>query len=666
MLRRLLIANRGEIACRIIRTARRLGIDTIAVYTTADSHGLHTRLAGEAHALKNSGDDSYLDANAIIAIARAAGADAVHPGYGFLAENASFADACKRAGLVFVGPPADVIAGMGSKNAAKERMRLAGVPVLPGYHGEAQTIAELTAQALLLGFPLMIKPSGGGGGKGMQIVSAPDQLSTALHSAWRVAESAFADPRLLLERYVESPRHVEVQLLCDQFGTAIHLHTRDCSVQRRHQKMIEEAPAPDISAAVREQLHDAALQVAHTVGYQNAGTVEFIYKDGQFWFMEMNTRLQVEHGVTEEIFGLDLVEWQLRIAAGERLTLTQQTLIPRGHAIEVRLCAEDADSDGLPSAGTLAHVSWPTHQADLRVDAGYAEGDVVPTQYDSLLAKVIGVGPTRTEAIRTLDHGLNHCRLVGVTTNAGWLQRALRTASFTAGSVSTGFIAQEQTALARTGDITAIELGVAVLVYLHAPGTVSVEGGFGWGARDGFRLGHSARQLWCVQYQQARHLVAVTWRKTDALTAQWFIETPLGNHEITLQPSVGGVVVWSNGTRRMVECVLEHDRVALWHGADRLDVVVEDPRVIAPQKTAVEASLIARLPGRVVSVEVSAGESVKAGHVLLVLEAMKMEQAIRAPTDGVVLRLLYAEGEQVPQGAALVEFERPAQPGAAT
>ncbi len=666
MLRRLLIANRGEIACRIIRTAKRLGIYTIAVYTTADGHGLHTRLADEAHALKKSGDDSYLDTNAIISIARAAGADAVHPGYGFLAENASFADACERGGLIFVGPPSDVIAGMGSKNAAKERMRLAGVPVLPGYHGEAQTIAELTAQALLLGFPLMIKPSGGGGGKGMQIVSAPDQLSTALHSARRVAESAFADPRLLLERYVESPRHVEVQLLCDHFGTAIHLHTRDCSVQRRHQKMIEEAPAPDISAAVREQLHEAALQVAHTVGYHNAGTVEFIYKDGQFWFMEMNTRLQVEHGVTEEIFGLDLVEWQLRIAAGERLTLTQQTLIPRGHAIEVRLCAEDADSDGLPSAGTLSHVAWPTQQADMRVDAGYAEGDVVPTQYDSLLAKVIGVGASRAEAIQTLDRGLNHCRVVGVTTNAGWLQRALRTASFTAGSVSTGFIAQEQTALARTFDITAIELGVAVLVCLHAPGTVSVDEGFGWGARDGFRLGQSARQLWFVQYQQARHLVAVTWRKTDALAAQWFIETPLGNQEITLQPSAGGLVVWSHGTRCVLECVLEHDRVAFWHGADRLDVVVEDPRVIAPQKTVVEASLIARLPGRVVSVEVSTGESVKAGHVLLVLEAMKMEQAIRAPTDGVVRRLLYAEGEQVPQGAALVEFERLDQQGAAT
>ena len=511
MFARLLIANRGEIACRVIRTARRLGIHTIAVYSDADAHSRHVRLADEArHLGPAAARDSYLCIERILAVAADATADAIHPGYGFLSESAEFAAACAARGIAFVGPPAAAIAAMGSKRAAKESMRRAGIPVLDGYHGADQSPERLDAEARALGFPLIIKPSGGGGGKGMQIVDDGDALAAALAGARRVAQSAFSDPALILERYLPAPRHIEVQVLCDGHGGALHLHTRDCSVQRRHQKLIEEAPAPDIPAEVRERLHRAALGVAAAVGYVNAGTVEFLYSDGEFWFMEMNTRLQVEHGVTEEIFAIDLVEWQLRIAAGERLAFTQDELVPRGHAIEARICAEDPLQDFAPSAGRLEYVRWPADAPGVRVEAGFETGDEVSSHYDSLIAKLIGTGSTRAQAIAALLRGLRSSRIVGVATNTAWLAAALSLPALRDGAPDTRFAAQHGSRLATLETPEAEEMAAAALVFIEETGAAGPRSWSPWDARDGFRINLPAVQTVLLRAGGVTHPVEVT------------------------------------------------------------------------------------------------------------------------------------------------------------
>jgi 3-methylcrotonyl-CoA carboxylase alpha subunit len=426
----LLIANRGEIACRIARTARRLGLRTIAVYSDADARARHVREADEAVRIGPAASaESYLHAGRLIEAARSSGVEAIHPGYGFLSENAQFAAACAEAGLIFVGPPASAIAAMGSKIVAKSRMQAAGVPVLPGYAGSEQDLRHLEREAGRLGLPLIIKPAAGGGGKGMQIVREPSQLAPALAAARRLAESAFGDGALLLERYLPAPRHVEVQVLADTHGNLIHLGDRDCSIQRRHQKLIEEAPAPGLPQELRAALRAAALVVAREIGYVSAGTVEFLFDGREFYFMEMNTRLQVEHTVTEAITGLDLVEWQLRIAAGEALPLRQEEVRFGGHAIEARICAEDPERGFLPSAGRLQLLEWPQAGA-LRVDAGFATGDVVPDSYDSLLGKIIAWGETRGQAAARLAAALSATYIAGVHGNERWLRRVLRSARF--------------------------------------------------------------------------------------------------------------------------------------------------------------------------------------------------------------------------------------------
>ncbi|MGH8266787.1 MAG: acetyl-CoA carboxylase biotin carboxylase subunit, partial [Steroidobacteraceae bacterium] len=425
MIKSVLVANRGEIACRIFRTARRLGLRTIAVFSDADAGARHTREADEAlHIGPAAARDSYLDIGRVIAAARASGAQAIHPGYGFLSENAQFAQACADAGLTFVGPPPAAIAALGSKIVAKSRMRDAGVPVLPGFAGARQELGELAAAAREAGLPLIIKPAAGGGGKGMQIVRQVSELVPALAAARRLAESAFGDGTLLLERYLPAPRHVEVQVFADTHGNFVHLGDRDCSTQRRHQKLIEEAPAPALPDAVRERLRAAALVVAREIGYVSAGTVEFLLDGPEFYFMEMNTRLQVEHTVTEAVTGLDLVEWQLRIAAGEPLPLSQEAVRLEGHAIEARVCAEDPERGFLPSAGRLQLMQWPALDA-VRVDAGFASGDTVPDCYDSLLGKVIAWAPDRGRAAATLASALSQTYCAGVHTNERWLARIL-------------------------------------------------------------------------------------------------------------------------------------------------------------------------------------------------------------------------------------------------
>ncbi len=655
MFARLLIANRGEIACRVIRSARRLGIRTIAVYSDADADARHVRLADEARWIGPArARDSYLSAERLLEAAAASGADAIHPGYGFLSENAEFAAACAARGIAFVGPPAAAIAAMGSKIAAKESMRRAGVPVLLGYQGADQSLERLHREALALGFPLIIKPSGGGGGKGMQIVREAAELDAALGAARRLASSAFADSALLIERYLPAPRHVEVQVLCDAHGNARHLGTRDCSVQRRHQKLIEEAPAPDLPPALRERLHAAALTVARTVGYVNAGTVEFLVADGEFWFMEMNTRLQVEHGVTERIHGIDLVEWQLRISAGEPLRFAEHELAARGHAIEARVCAEDPAREFVPSAGRLERLRWPAESERLRVDAGFDAGDEVSSHYDSLLGKLIAFGEDRRAAIATLREALERFRVVGVASNAGWLAAALATPDFADAAPTTRFVdAHPELAAAEpVADPDEIALAAAAIAAgIDAPVAALASP---WDARDAFRV-----NLPPIRTEQLRTTTDSHSLELCREGAAWRVRGRFGERTLRFAPGSDAHTLdaWIGGVRRRVDWERLDDRLYLWRGAERVAIVIEDLRRGAARATAREGELIARLPGTVVAVPVAVGEAVAAGATLLVVEAMKMEHAIRAPYAGVVRAVHFAVGARVTEGAVLVDLD---------
>jgi 3-methylcrotonyl-CoA carboxylase alpha subunit len=652
VIRKLLIANRAEIACRIARTAKRLGVRVVAVYSEADANAAHVRAADEAYLLGPAPPaQSYLDAGKLVAIAQRAGCDAVHPGYGFLAENAEFAAAVERAGLAFVGPSSDAIAAMGSKAAAKARMARAGVPVLPGYHGDDQSLERLAGEAEKLGFPLIVKPSGGGGGKGMQIVRAASELHAALEGAQRMAERSFGDARLLLERYLPAPRHVEVQVFADAHGQVVHLFDRDCSVQRRHQKLLEEAPAPGIPDAVRARLHAAACTVAREIGYRSAGTVEFLYADAAFYFMEMNTRLQVEHPVTELVTGVDLVEWQLRVAAGEHLPLAQPELRLRGHAVEARVCAEDPARGFVPSAGSLRLAEWPAPEPGIRVDAGFASGDVVPTHYDSLLGKVIGCGATRAEAIAQLARGLAGVRIAGVTTNAAWLARAASHPAFRTGAVSTAFVAEHGAALAGGEDAAQLACfaGGAWLASL-APESARPSP---WEAADGFRVNLAPRVACTLRRGKESFAVEATRPSHSEVSAR------CGEARVLATASRAGELLRLSpfDARDAVDVLVHGDRVTVWRGAETASFALVDERAAPATVQHVAGSLATPLPGVVIRVVAKPGERVRAGDLLVVVEAMKMEHAIRAPHDGVVRAVKYQAGERVAEGAVLVELD---------
>jgi 3-methylcrotonyl-CoA carboxylase alpha subunit len=670
----LLIANRGEIACRIIRTARRLGIRTVAVFSDADAGARHVRLADEAIRIGAApARDSYLDMARVLAAATASGVEAIHPGYGFLSENAAFAQACVERGLLFIGPPAQAIAAMGSKSAAKEMMRQAGVPVLPGYHGAAQDLATFEREARALGLPLIVKPSGGGGGKGMQIVSDWAQLPVALESAQRLARAAFADATLLIERYLPAPRHVEVQIFADLQGNVLHLFDRDCSVQRRHQKLIEEAPAPGIPPTVRAELHGAAIAVARAIGYVNAGTVEFLYSGnasaGDFWFMEMNTRLQVEHPVTEAVTGLELVEWQLRVASGESLPRRQEDLAVLGHAIEVRVCAEDPSAGFAPSAGRIEQLAWPVDPGreghkGVRVDAGFEAGDVVPAHYDSLLGKVIAHAPTRDGAIARLIAALGGLRTAGIHTNVGWLRRAVASDAFRAGDVTTRFVEQSGDAFWVPGPER--ELAAAIAALGEAEDRIAVCDYSPWSAADAFRVNLDATQEIRLRERGEERLVRLAHRGAGRWSARidnWSADIgwraaaaeqpPLADARAQAAPLEITVAERVRHAYRL----RTHSATHVWLDAEHYEFVVDDPREAHYLGEAAAAALTSSLPGVVVQVPVTIGQAVNAGEVLIVIEAMKMEHAIIAPRPGTVRKLLYAVGERVPEGAALVELD---------
>ncbi len=624
MFQKILIANRGEIACRIVRTARAMGIGTVAVYSDADAHGAHVAAADEAVRIGPApARESYLRADAILAAAKAAGAEAIHPGYGFLSENANFAEACAAAGIVFVGPPASAIRAMGLKDRAKALMEKAGVPVVPGYHGADQTDATLKGQAAEIGYPVLIKAAAGGGGKGMRRVDVAEDFEAALESARREAKSAFGDDRVLIEKYVSQPRHVEVQVFADSHGHVLHLLERDCSLQRRHQKVIEEAPAPGMTAEMRAQLGAVAVKAAQAVGYVGAGTVEFIADASQdlrmdrIWFMEMNTRLQVEHPVTEAITGLDLVEWQLRVAAGEALPMRQSDIRPHGHAVEVRLYAEDPASGFLPSTGVLERLVLP---GGVRVDAGVREGDAVTAFYDPMIAKVIAYDTTRAGAAAKLADALTRVEIAGLRTNNAFLIRILRHPDFVAGDIDTGFIARHLEELAAQAPPD----GVLAAAAQYVIGEHSADdGGDPWSKGDSFRLAGAARQIMDFVVDGKHRAAAIP------APSQTF-----ATHVLRL--ANGDLAAMANGETFVLRVHDPlHDGEAEGEGAER---------ILAP------------MPGKIIHVHVQAGQSVRRGDPLVVLEAMKMEHTLAAPRDTVIAAVEAALGDQITEGSVLVRF----------
>jgi 3-methylcrotonyl-CoA carboxylase alpha subunit len=661
MFQKILIANRGEIACRVAATARRLGVKTVAVYSEADADAKHVRACDESVAIGGAAPrESYLRWERIIEAAQATGAQAIHPGYGFLSENEDFAHACAEAGLVFIGPPASAIAAMGSKSAAKALMEKAGVPLVPGYHGDNNEPQFLREQAERIGFPVLIKASAGGGGKGMRRVDRADDFIAALASCQREAKASFGNDHVLVERYVTRPRHIEIQVFGDSQGRCVYLFERDCSVQRRHQKVLEEAPAPGMKKGRRAEMGEAAVAAAKAVGYVGAGTVEFIAEpaadgDLRFYFMEMNTRLQVEHPVTEAITGLDLVEWQLRVAAGEPLPLAQEQLVMRGHAIEARLCAENPEANFLPATGTLQVYRTPAaaqfERADVRIDAGVREGDAITPYYDSMIAKLIVWGEDREQALARLDSALAGTHIVGLHTNVAFLRRVVSTRSFAGADLDTALIERERAALFEAPPL-AIELASAGVIARVLAAETALEDHDPWSRRDGWRLHGGAVRRFDIQIGTTHHTARLerAHNGTQQLVIgerRWpFSARALDadRHDVTL------------GERRVTLSVYAHgERVAVF--APEGSALLQEIDPITHAADAAEAGrLTAPMPGKVIAFLAQPGDVVKAGQPLAVMEAMKMEHTISAPRDGTVAELLYTVGDQVAEGGELLRL----------
>lgn len=658
---RLLIANRGEIACRIIRTARRLGIETIAVFSDADRHALHVRMADRALRIGPPiARDSYLNIDALLDAARRSGAEAVHPGYGFLSENAEFAEACEAAGLRFVGPPAAAIRAMGSKSASKRVLEGAGVPLTPGYHGDAQDAALLQAEADRIGYPLLIKASAGGGGKGIRRVDRSEDFAAALAACQREASASFDDPRVLLERYIVQARHIEIQVFADMHGNAIHLGERDCSIQRRHQKVLEEAPAPGMTPERRAAMGQAAVNAALRVGYVGAGTVEFIVEpDGRFFFMEMNTRLQVEHPVTEMITGLDLVEWQLRIAAGERLSLVQEALRLVGHAIEVRLYAEDPSRGFLPSPGRVR--TWqPPATPGVRIDAGIESGDNITGFYDAMIAKLIVHGENREQALARLRHALRETFLVGPRNNLQFLARLIDTRSVRDAALDTQLIEREHASLMADEAALGAEFWLAAVaaLLLHEADTPREQRRSPWDRHDGFRIAGTCRRRLTLEVDAERRDVEI---EIEYTTLGWRITLDRvyivqALHVDARSLNTQRLALDIDGVVRSASCHLELPVVHVRVDGRQASMRILDPREPVDVQEGSEDGLRSPMPGRVVFVNVKAGDRVQRGAALLAIEAMKMEHVICAPADGIVQAVHVTVGAQVAEAIALVDF----------
>ena len=672
MFTKILIANRGEIACRVAATAARLAIKTVAVYSDADANAKHVAACDEAiHIGGSAPKDSYLRWEKIIEAAKATGAQAIHPGYGFLSENEEFAQACAKAGLVFIGPPASAILAMGLKAESKQLMEKAGVPLVPGYHAADQDPALLQREADRIGYPVLIKASAGGGGKGMRAVDKAEDFAAALASCKREAINSFGDDAVLIEKYVQRPRHIEIQVFGDTHGNYVYLFERDCSVQRRHQKVLEEAPAPGMTEAFRKQMGEAAVAAARAVNYVGAGTVEFIVEqkpDGgmTFFFMEMNTRLQVEHPVTEAITGQDLVEWQLRVASGEKLPLQQSELKIQGHAIEARICAENPDNNFLPATGTLHvyglpdHVTFERAPQAVRVDSGVRHGDTISPFYDSMVAKLIVHGATREEALARMDTALAQTHIVGLATNVQFLRHVVTSPSFAQANLDTALIPREADRLFNQ-DKVGLPLAVAALVAKtltdeHALAARPDASGWidPWARRDGWRSHGPSVRSFSIEYAGAGHTAQFTRLHDGALT----LTVDGGTAALRFSQVASGAIDLHYGTQRVTANVYVNGETAhVFTAQGAIQIVAIDALAHANETQAEGGRLTAPMPGKVVSFAVKAGDAVKKGQALAVMEAMKMEHTIAAPADGTVAELLFAPGDQVTEGSELLRME---------
>ena len=663
MFKKILIANRGEIACRVAATARRMGIQTVAVYSDADAGAKHVQACDEAvHVGGSAPKDSYLRWERILEAAKATGAEAVHPGYGFLSENEDFAKACAAAGLVFIGPPASAILAMGLKAESKRLMESAGVPLVPGYHGADQDPALLQREADRIGYPALIKASAGGGGKGMRVVEKSEDFAAALASCQREAINSFGSDAVLIEKYVQRPRHIEIQVFGDTQGNCVYLFERDCSVQRRHQKVLEEAPAPGMTEALRAQMGAAAVAAAKAVNYVGAGTVEFIVEQTaydkpesmKFYFMEMNTRLQVEHPVTEAITGLDLVEWQLRVASGEPLPLQQSEIRMTGHAIEARICAENPDNNFLPATGTLQVYRKPQassfERGTIRIDDGVREGDTISPFYDSMVAKLIVHGDTREQALARLDTALAQTHIVGLNTNVQFLRHVVRSQAFATAQLDTALIQRESAVLFKQ-DPVGLQAAAAAVIAGALQAEAAAQGADPFSRRDGWQSHGTTRRRFELEYDGQPVRAVLTYGPQRLLQVGEGAESAL-----QFTPQGDGLWVQFSGqrTHSTVHMQGEVRHVFTPQGATRISLL--DPLAHAGEVAQEGGRLTAPMPGKVVSFAVKAGDKVKAGQALAVMEAMKMEHTISAPQDGTVAELLYAPGDQVADGAELLKL----------
>ncbi|MEW5680668.1 biotin carboxylase N-terminal domain-containing protein [Comamonas kerstersii] len=666
MFKKILIANRGEIACRVAATAKRLGIQTVAVYSDADAQAKHVAACDEAvHIGGNAPKDSYLRWERILDAAQQTGAQAIHPGYGFLSENEDFANACAQAGLAFIGPPASAIRAMGLKAESKQLMEKAGVPLVPGYHGSDQNPELLQSEADRIGYPALIKASAGGGGKGMRLVEKREDFAAALASCQREAINSFGNDAVLIEKYVLRPRHIEIQVFGDTQGNVVYLFERDCSVQRRHQKVLEEAPAPGMTPALRQKMGEAAVAAARAVGYVGAGTVEFIVEQPggydqpeamQFYFMEMNTRLQVEHPVTEAITGQDLVEWQLRVAAGQPLPKRQDELQIIGHAIEARICAENPDNGFLPATGTLHVYRKPACSSfaisDVRVDDGVREGDAISPFYDSMIAKLIVHGDTREQALARLDAALAQTQIVGLSSNVQFLRHVVKSEAFAQAKLDTALIEREKAVLfQQTAVPTPLAVAIAVAQQLQAEQALETADPFS--RRDGWHSHGTVRRSFTFVQDSATIQAVLTYGHHGTPQLQ------VGDVEAPLhwQPQGDGLLVEFAGARSTAQVHVTGEARHIFTPRGAAVLQLQDPLAHAGEGHSEGGRLTAPMPGKLVSFAVKAGDTVTKGQALAVMEAMKMEHTIAAPADGVVQELLYAPGDQVAEGAELIRME---------
>ena len=697
MFSKILIANRGEIACRVAATAKRLGVRTVAVYSDVDMDAKHVSVCDEAVYLGGSAPkDSYLKGDAIIAIALNVGAQAIHPGYGFLSENADFAQACQDAGLVFIGPSADAIRAMGGKSESKRLMEAAGVPLIPGYHGDNQDATFLQAQADTIGYPVLIKASAGGGGKGMRIVKDSSNFSDLLDSCRREAITSFGNDQVLIEKYALKPRHIEIQVFGDSHGNYVHLFERDCSVQRRHQKVLEEAPAPDVDNSMRAAMGNAAIEAARAVDYVGAGTVEFIVEQRDtgmnFYFMEMNTRLQVEHPVTEAITGVDLVEWQLLVAAGEKLPKTQAALKINGHAIEARICAENPDNEFLPATGTLFTYQKPAHSTftidnngdDIRIDDGVRDGDVISPFYDSMIAKLIVHAPTRAQALAKLDQALALTRIVGLPNNVAFLRYVINTDSFSQANLDTALIERETEKLFNQHPLGLPTLVTTAIVQQLACelDAIKVKGNDPFSHASAFRAYTDYSRSFNLTYHEQNVIAHISdWhnasqpnsQKNSKHTNRFFLTIETDKASADQDNAVNNILyeaqvsyhsddennhtLWLDGARIQAQSWTHNETVYVFTDKGRDQIKLIDMMTHVGEESAAVGSLKSPMPGQVIAFKVAVGDRVKQGDPLAVIEAMKIEHTITAPTDGIVAELLFAAGDLVADGDELLRID---------